>query len=365
LFTQDSVMINVYDKALEDAFIWGENISGEITKSLFPNARTTNLAFEKVYFPFLLVEKKNYWGIPYTRHAKTKDIGPGKPHFKGLGWSRKYAPPIYSEAAAVVFSVIGNAKLSREERYESILTGLKNIFAQTYAGEQSFYKFIWTINLSKPLKDYVVPQAHSFVAQKKQNRDGGVEAEAGDRIPYVLINQPYTTKVYQRAEDPLFALVENLELDYPYYMKRLKDHIISTVAFVISAKQLKQLDRVLSSLQHSTARTAPPPRASGLLKYFSREKLCPMCRKLRIGEKDIVCSSCLPEARTFFGAKWEVEKTRKSAIYETCYTCQGHRGSIECTAQDCHNFYKRRESDRNELGLAKKVHDIEELFQLL
>jgi DNA polymerase delta subunit 1 len=358
-------MINVYDKCLEDAFVWGENISGVITKSLFPNARTTNLAFEKVYYPFLLVEKKNYWGIPYTRHPKTKVIGPGKPHFKGLGWSRKYAPPIYSEAAAVVFSTVGNTKLSQDERFEKISSGLKDIYTQTYAGEQSFYKFIWTINLSKPLKDYVVPQAHSFVAQKKQNREGGVEAEAGDRIPYVLVNQPYATKVYQRAEDPLFALVQNLELDYPYYMNRLKDDILSTVAFVISGPQLKQLNGMLSSLRSSVVRTGPPPKASGLLRHFSCEKLCPMCRKLRIGEKDIVCSSCLPEARTFFGTKWEAEKTRKSAIYETCYTCQGHRGTIECTAQDCQNFYKRRESDRNEQSLAKKVHDIEELFQLL
>jgi DNA polymerase delta subunit 1 len=72
--------------------------------------------------------------------------------------------------------------------------------------------------LSKESKDYASKQAHAELADRMRKRDAHTAPNIGDRVPYVMIKSAKGAKAYEKAEDPLWVLENNIPLDYQYYL---------------------------------------------------------------------------------------------------------------------------------------------------
>ena len=52
-----------------------------------------------------------------------------------------------------------------------------------------------------------------------KKRDAGSAPDVGDRVAYVMIKGMKGSKGYEKSEDPIFALENNLPIDYQYYIE--------------------------------------------------------------------------------------------------------------------------------------------------
>lgn len=66
--------------------------------------------------------------------------------------------------------------------------------------------------------DYAVKQAHVELAKRMQKRDAGSAPGLGDRVAYIITKASGNTPAYERAEDPLYALDNNIPIDPRYYL---------------------------------------------------------------------------------------------------------------------------------------------------
>jgi DNA polymerase delta subunit 1 len=51
-----------------------------------------------------------------------------------------------------------------------------------------------------------------------RQRDEATAPNVGDRVAYVMIKGLKGSKGYEKAEDPLFVLQNNLPIDYKWYL---------------------------------------------------------------------------------------------------------------------------------------------------
>lgn len=56
-------------------------------------------------------------------------------------------------------------------------------------------------------------QAHVELAARIKKRDPGLAPAIGDRIPYVMIKGTVGAKAWEKAEDPIYVLENNLPID--------------------------------------------------------------------------------------------------------------------------------------------------------
>lgn len=61
---------------------------------------------------------------------------------------------------------------------------------------------------------YAGKQAHVELANKMKERDEATAPSVGDRVAYVMIKGLKGSKAYEKSEDPLYVLQNNLPIDY-------------------------------------------------------------------------------------------------------------------------------------------------------
>merc|ERR1719230_1083760 len=66
--------------------------------------------------------------------------------------------------------------------------------------------------------EYAAKQAHVELANKMRKRDPGSAPKLGDRVPYVIIAAAKGTPAYQKAEDPIYVLENNIPIDAHHYL---------------------------------------------------------------------------------------------------------------------------------------------------
>lgn len=56
------------------------------------------------------------------------------------------------------------------------------------------------------------------LAKKMKKRDPATAPAVGDRVPYVIVKAAKGAKAYEKAEDPIYALRNNLPIDCQHYL---------------------------------------------------------------------------------------------------------------------------------------------------
>lgn len=168
----DSVMIKFGVDTLEEAMKLGKEAAELVTKEFI---RPINLDFEKVYFPYLLISKKRYAGLYWSRPEKYDKLDA-----KGIETVRR-------DNCRLVSNVVQQSlnKLLIDRDVQAAQEYVKKTISLLRQDKVDLSQLVITKALSK--NDYSAKQAHVELAERMRKRDAGSAPALGDRVAYVII----------------------------------------------------------------------------------------------------------------------------------------------------------------------------------
>jgi DNA polymerase delta subunit 1 len=145
---------------------------------------------------------------------------------------------------------------------------------------------------------YANKMAHVELAQKMRERDEASAPNVGDRVAYVMIKGVQGSKNYEKSEDPLFVLQNNIPIDYQFYLNnQIKQPLIRLFEPI-----LKQPEVTLFSGEHTRNIYVPPKgqSAAGLFKFAVVQRTCLGCKNLLTPKQEVVCQTCEGRMRDIY-----------------------------------------------------------------
>jgi DNA polymerase delta subunit 1 len=332
----DSVMIKFGTTTVEATMPVAREAAAFVS-SKFP--KPIKLEFEKVYFPYLLMNKKRYAGLLWTKPDKYD-----KMDAKGLETVRR-------DNCLLVRRVIDTClrKILIERNVSGAIEYTKGIIADLLQNKLDISYLVITKSLGKSAddSDYAAKQAHVELAMRMKKRDAGSAPAVGDRVAYVIVQAAKGAPAYEKSEDPVYVLDHNLPIDTEYYLtNQLSNPLMRIFEPIIPNPQ------VLISGDHTRTISKPTPtgKAGGIMNFAVKKETCMGCKTL-ISEKEKIpgtplCINCQGKESEVYIAKLE-EVNHHQRIYNSLWTeCQRCQGSFHseviCTNRDCPIFYKRK-----------------------
>nr|KAG5686080.1 hypothetical protein BaRGS_030695 [Batillaria attramentaria] len=148
----DSVMCKFGTTTVEDSMKLGQE-AAELISSRFVSP--IKLEFEKVYFPYLLINKKRYAGLFWTNPVKHDKMD---------------------------------------------CKGIETTISDLLCNRIDISQLVITKELAKTDDEYAGKQAHVELAHRMRKRDAGSAPQLGDRVPYVIIAAAKGTAAYLKSE---------------------------------------------------------------------------------------------------------------------------------------------------------------------
>eukprot|EP00164_Ancoracysta_twista_P027118 GFYU01053149.1.p1 GENE.GFYU01053149.1~~GFYU01053149.1.p1 ORF type:complete len:184 (-),score=31.09 GFYU01053149.1:478-1029(-) len=151
----DSVMVIFPVTTVAEAMKLGDEAAIEISKIF---KKPIKLEFEKVYFPYLLMNKKRYAGMFFCSNPDKPD----KMDTKGLETVRR-------DTCSLVRNMVSKSlwKLMNESDTAAIKY-VQECISRLYRNEVDLSELVVTKELKKFAHEYKDPQAHAEVAEKKR-----------------------------------------------------------------------------------------------------------------------------------------------------------------------------------------------------
>lgn len=214
------------------------------------------------------------------------------------------------------------------------------------------------------MDEYDNKAAHVELARKMRLRDPATAPAVGDRIPYVILKAAKGVKAYEKSEDPIYALQNNLPIDCqarscggragrsrpapppsraPPACQHYLEHYLSKPLLRIFDPILKHAERELLQGDHTRAISQPTPTAAGGgIMRFARVRLsCVGCRSpiADEGASRALCEHCISrEADVYQRALAGVNELQETfgKLWTQCQRCQGSLHlDVLCTSRDC------------------------------
>ena len=209
----DSVMVefDVQGRKGQDAidysWVLGEQAAEQCTK-LFkaPN----DLELEKVYCPYFLYSKKRYAAKMFegrTSPDGTVSVVFKKIDIKGLQVVRRDSCPYVRETLKSLLNMV-----LESSDPTPVIDFAREAARKLMAGDVPVEKLLMSKQLAS---EYKVPQPHVTVRDKMRERTPGSEPQQGDRVAFVIVKGD--GKMFEKAEDPVWAREHKVPLDYQYY----------------------------------------------------------------------------------------------------------------------------------------------------
>lgn len=208
---EKTILKEAFDVAIEAGIYTTKKLNEDV---YYPGI--IDLEFEKVYCPYLLYSKKRYAGLKYEQLDEDPCID-----IKGLQVVRRDN----CELVKTICNKIIN-KLLIDKDTEGAVDAVKQTINDLNENKIDINNLV----LSKSLKhiDYEkgtsgyknenVP--HVIVAKKMYKRDPMTAPKSSDRVPYVFIRTGVKKEPqYMKAEDPKYAVENDIPLDMEYYLK--------------------------------------------------------------------------------------------------------------------------------------------------
>jgi DNA polymerase delta subunit 1 len=342
----DSVMINFGVKTVSDAMDMGREAAHIVTQQFVQPIR---LEFEKVYFPYLLITKKRYAGLLWTK-AQTHD----KIDAKGIESVRR-------DNCAMVRDSINTCLhlLLIQRDVDAAVDYVKRTVGALLQNKIDLSSLVITKALGKKTQGknskntYTNKQAHVELAQRMQARDSSSAPSVGDRIAYVMTKGVRGQKAYELAEDPIYALEHGIPIDYDYYVtKQLKNPLSRLFSAILPNPN------VLFVGEHTRKRFNPKMGGeSQLSKFFKVEATCLNCKAPVTSSA--LCSKCLGQADQILLERLMNLSSAEQFFQELWSECQRCQGSVchevLCSNRDCPIFYRREKVKKDIRELMAEV----------
>jgi DNA polymerase delta subunit 1 len=167
----------------------------------------------------------------------------------------------------------------------------------------------------------------------------------GDRVPYVIIQSHKHAKAYEKSEDPIYVLDNNIPIDTKYYLEnQLMKPLLSIFEPVMGESKAK----TLLGGDHTRKVVKVARSDGGLMKFAKKTAKCMGCKAVlrpQDGEK-VLCTSCKRNESQLYQkeiAKLGVLEKRFSRLWSECQRCQGSlHQDVLCSNSDCPIFYMRK-----------------------
>ncbi|KAL5889757.1 DNA-directed DNA polymerase delta [Pyricularia oryzae] len=332
----DSVMVKFGTKDLAEAMKLGEEAANYVSSKFI---KPIKLDFEKVYFPYLLINKKRYAGLYWTKPEKYD-----KMDTKGIETVRR-------DNCLLVQTVI--EKVLRMILIDQDVPGaqeyVKETIAELLQNKVDMSKLVITKALTKD--DYSAKQAHVELAQRMKKRDAGSAPGLGDRVAYVMIKGATGSKNFERSEDPIYVLENNVPIDTKYYLDnqlaKPLGRIFEPILGETKAKSLLMGD-------HTRVVSVAASSVGGLMKFAKKTQTCMACKKPLTGKEEsqgAVCADDAPRVGELYKKTLDRVsdlEVRFGRLWTQCQRCQGSMHcEVICSSKDCPIFYMRMKAKKD------------------
>ncbi|KAJ3249040.1 DNA-directed DNA polymerase delta [Chytriomyces hyalinus] len=328
----DSVMVKFGVSKVAEAMELGREAAAFVTTHF---VKPINLDFEKVYWPYLLINKKRYAGLYWTNPNKHDKLDA-----KGIETVRRDSCQLVS---IVIETCLHKILIDRDtvaaEGY------VKSVIADLLQNKIDLSYLVISKGLGKT--EYTGKQAHVELAERMRKRDAGSAPSVGDRVSYVIVKGSKGAAAYEKAEDPLFVLENNLPIDTTYYLEnQLANPLMRIFEPILGDKSSSLL-----AGDHVRTIQVAAPTMGALMKFAVKTATCLGCRTPLPKTETAICANCRPKIFDLYqkhlGTMTELED-KYSRLWTQCQRCQGslHQDVI-CSAQDCPIFYMRKKAQKD------------------
>ncbi|KAL7112135.1 hypothetical protein ACP275_05G133300 [Erythranthe tilingii] len=329
----DSVMVQFGVSSVDAAMKLGREAADYIS-STFINP--IKLEFEKVYYPYLLISKKRYAGLYWTNPQKFD-----KMETKGIETVRR-------DNCLLVKNMVTEClnKILIERDIPAAVQYVKNTISDFLRNRMDLSLLVITKALSKTRDSYKVKAAHVELAERMRKRDAATAPNVGDRVAYVIVKAETNAKAYERSEDPIFVLENNIPIDHKYYL----ENQISKPLMRIFEPILKNANKELFQWSHMMSKNNCTPNI-GIAKLFGKQLSCIGCKTPISNSDHTLCSQCKGrEAELYCKSIANVAELEElfGRVWTQCQECQGSlHQDVLCTSRDCPIFYRRKKVQKD------------------
>lgn len=333
----DSVMVKFGVTNLEDAMKLGKEAADYVSTTF---VKPIKLEFEKCYFPYLLIQKKRYAGLYFTRPDKYD-----KMDCKGIETVRRDNSPLVANLISICLQ-----KLLIERDPQGAIDYAKQTISDLLCNRIDISHLVITKELSKTDKEYVGKQAHVELANKMRKRDPGSAPQLGDRVPFVIVAGSKGQATYEKAEDPVYVLDHNLPIDTQYY---LENQISKPLIRIFEPILHDRAEFVLLKGEHTLTKTVTISKIGGLAMFTKKKEACLSCKTVLSDSESsgAVCSHCKSKESELYQKEICTQATLEekfSRLWTQCQRCQGSlHEDVICTNQDCPIFYMRKKVQKD------------------
>ncbi|KAF2462071.1 DNA polymerase delta catalytic subunit [Lineolata rhizophorae] len=332
----DSVMVKFGPGELTKAMELGQEAAEYVSAKFI---KPIKLEFEKVYFPYLLINKKRYAGLYWTNSNKFD-----KMDSKGIETVRR-------DNCRLVQTVIETSlrMLLIDRDVNGAQEYVKETISDLLQNKIDMSNLVITKALAK--SDYDAKQAHVELAKRMKKRDKDSAPALGDRVAYVIVKGAGDAKNYERSEDPMYVLEHNIPVDTKYYLDNQLAKPLSRIFEPILGE--KRAASLLTG-EHTRAIAVAAPTMGRLMRFATRTATCMGCKKPLTGaeERDgAVCADDRPRLAELYHkqlARAADLEVRFARLWTQCQRCQGSvHCEVICSSRDCPIFYMRMKAKKD------------------
>lgn len=361
----DSVMVKFGPKDLEKAMDLGRDAATYVSDKFI---KPIKLEFEKVYFPYLLINKKRYAGLYWTSPEKFD-----KMDSKGIETVRRdNCRLVQNVIETILHKILIDQDVQGAQEYVPLSSHfllplltvslsnssyVKNTISDLLQNKVDMSKLVITKALSK--SDYASKQAHVELADRMKKRDAGSAPTLGDRVAYVIVKGAGGAKNYERSEDPIFVLENNIPIDTKYYLDNQLAKPLGRIFDPILGE--KKAGQLLTG-EHTRSISVAAPTLGGLMKFAKKTQTCMGCKKPLVGKEEMagaVCSNCRPRTGELYTktlTRVSELEVRFGRLWTQCQRCQGSlHNEVICSSKDCPIFYMRMKAKKDVEDAGKEL----------
>nr|XP_058940828.1 DNA polymerase delta catalytic subunit-like [Pocillopora verrucosa] len=335
----DSVMVKFGVDSVAESMELGKEAAGYVSGHFI---KPIKLEFEKVYFPYLLISKKRYAGLYFTKADKHD-----KMDCKGIETVRRDNCPL---VANLINSCLQKILIERDPMGAVDYT--KQVISDLLCNRIDISQLVITKELTKTGDEYAGKQAHSELAERMRKRDAGSAPKLGDRVPYVIIAGAKGEKAYEKAESPtgeqetFLPFMRTTNTKY-YLENQLSNPLLRIFEPILGEAKATS---VLLKGQHTLTKTIVTSKVSKLAMFTKKRETCLGCKAV-LDNNSAVCKHCKPKESGLYQKEishLNALEEKFARLWTQCQNCQGSlHADVLCTSRDCPIFYMRKKVQKD------------------
>uniref|UniRef100_A0A1A8FPQ3 DNA polymerase n=3 Tax=Nothobranchius korthausae TaxID=1143690 RepID=A0A1A8FPQ3_9TELE len=332
----DSVMVKLGVATVKEAMDIGREAAAWVSSHFTPPIK---LEFEKVYYPYLLINKKRYAGLYFSSSADTHD----KMDCKGIETVRRDNCPL---VANLINTCLQKILIDRDP--QGAVGHAKEVISDLLCNRIDISQLVITKELTRTAQEYAGKQAHVELAERMRKRDAGSAPNLGDRVPYVIIKAAKGAAAYMKSEDPIYVLENNIPIDTQYYLEQQLSKPLLRIFEPILGES--KAESVLLKGDHTRCKTVLTSKVGGLMAFAQKRSTCIGCKAV-LKTDAAVCDFCKKKESELYQKEifhLNTLEERFSRLWTQCQRCQGSlHEDVLCTSRDCPIFYMRKKVQKD------------------